>query len=136
MDTYASQVTTDTLGRRGGPRRRRPLEEKRRIVEETLEPGASVAVVARRHELNANVVFLWRRLYRAGRLGSACPGADANLIPVKVIAPEPAIAKSRSKAVSPGDSIEVLLADGTRVRIGGDLAHEALRQIIAVVRGR
>jgi transposase len=126
------------LGRRGGPRRRRPVEEKRRIVEETLEPGASVAVVARRHELNANVVFLWRRLYRAGRLGSESAAADAKLIPVKVMAPDPrgAIAKSRSKTASPGDAIEVLLADGTRVRIGGDLAHEALRQIIAVVRGR
>jgi hypothetical protein len=45
-----------------------------------------------------------------------------------VIAPEPgsAVAKSRSKAIRSGDSIEVLLAVGTRMRIGGDLAHEAL----------
>jgi hypothetical protein len=36
MDTYASQAPIDSLGRRSGSRRRRPLEEKRRIVEETL----------------------------------------------------------------------------------------------------
>ncbi len=48
--------------------------------------GASVAVIARRHELNANVLFSWRRLYQAGRLGTA-PVPDGSLIPVKVIQP-------------------------------------------------
>ena len=50
-------------------RRRRSVEEKRRIVEETLEAGASVARVARRHAVNANQVFYWRKKYREGRLG-------------------------------------------------------------------
>jgi hypothetical protein len=45
-------------------RRRRSVEEKRRIVEETLEAGASVARVARRHAVNANQVFYWRKKYR------------------------------------------------------------------------
>ncbi|MGE5387349.1 MAG: transposase [Hyphomicrobiales bacterium] len=36
-------------------------DEKRRIVEESLEQGASIAEVARRHELNANLLFTWRR---------------------------------------------------------------------------
>jgi transposase len=135
MDTYASQVTTDSLGRRGGPRRRRPLEEKRKIVEETLEPGASVAIVARRYELNANVIFGWRRLYRAGRLGGS---PEASLIPVKVIAPDPApgATKTHPRGLTSGNSIEVLLADGTQVRVSGELADEALRQIIATVRAR
>jgi transposase len=135
MDTYASQVTTDSLGRRGGPRRRRPLEEKRKIVEETLEPGASVAIVARRYELNANVIFGWRRLYRAGRLGGS---PEASLIPVKVIAPDtaPGATKTHPRGLTSGNSIEVLLADGTQVRVSGELADEALRQIIATVRAR
>ena len=51
------------------PRQRRSIAEKRRIVEETLAPGASVARVARAHGVNANQVFGWRRLYLAGRLG-------------------------------------------------------------------
>lgn len=50
-------------------RRRRSLEEKRRIVEATLEPDASVARVARAQGVNANQVFHWRRQYRQGLLG-------------------------------------------------------------------
>lgn len=51
-----------------GPRRRRSKQERRRIVEETLAPGASVARVARAHGVNANQVFHWRRLYHQGLL--------------------------------------------------------------------
>lgn len=51
------------------PRRRwRTVEEKRRIVEEAMMPGASVAQVARLHGVNANQVFAWRRQYQAGEL--------------------------------------------------------------------
>jgi transposase-like protein len=45
-------VTTDTLGRRTGPRTRHTVEETLRIVEETRARGASVATVARRQPLN------------------------------------------------------------------------------------
>jgi transposase len=46
----------------------RSAEERRRIVEETLVPGTSVAKVARAHGVNANQVFGWRKLYQAGLL--------------------------------------------------------------------
>src|SRR6267154_6189531 len=62
-------------------RRRRSVDEKRRIVEETLEAGASVARVARRHAVNANQVFYWRKKYREGRLGK---GRSSSLLPVEV----------------------------------------------------
>jgi len=58
-------------------RRRRRLwsdEEKRRIVAETLEPGASVSIVARRHDLNANMLFTWRRQIGTSAL---LPAGDA-----------------------------------------------------------
>ena len=66
MDT-SEQVAIEST--RQEKRRRRSVEEKRRIVEETLEAGASVARVARRHAVNANQVFYWRKKYREGRLG-------------------------------------------------------------------
>ena len=44
----------------------RPAEEKRRIVEATLVPGASIARVARENGVNANQVFQWRYEYRNG----------------------------------------------------------------------
>jgi len=41
---------------------------KVRAVEECNQPGVSVSVVARRHDVNANVLFRWRREYRLGIL--------------------------------------------------------------------
>jgi len=64
-------------------RKRRSAAEKRLIVEQALEPGASVARVARAHGLNANVVFNWRRLYIAGKL-AAEPAEAMKLLPVSI----------------------------------------------------
>src|SRR5260221_7039235 len=52
-------------------------------IEETLEPGASVAKVARAHGVNANQVFAWRRQYRQGLLGEG-HAETVNLLPVHV----------------------------------------------------
>ena len=52
-------------------RRWRSVAEKRRIVELTLVPGASVALVARAHGVNANQVFKWRRDFERGELSEA-----------------------------------------------------------------
>ena len=49
-------------------RRWRSVAEKRQIVNLTLEPGASVALIARAHGLNANQVFKWRRAFERGEL--------------------------------------------------------------------
>lgn len=73
-------------GRADGRRRWRTVEEKRRIVEEAMAPGASVAQVARLHGVNANQVFLWRRQYQAGEL--VLPNSDGpKLLPVIVADP-------------------------------------------------
>jgi transposase len=66
-------------------RLRRTPEEKRRIVEATFVPGASIARVAREHGVNANQVFQWRYEYRKGTLGVRQQG-QARLVPVTVTA--------------------------------------------------
>src|SRR5882724_11092058 len=64
-------------------RRHRTIEEKRRIVQESLKPGASVAVVARRFDVNANQIFTWRRQLRGGKLtGKQVVSSEALLLPV------------------------------------------------------
>jgi len=88
---------SESLG--AAQRQRRSIAEKRRIVEETLVEGASVARVARGHGINANQVFGWRRLYRAGRLGGA--RAAMKLLPVRV---------SASGALAPGTHRECSLS--------------------------
>jgi|SRR5579884_2225870 len=68
------------------PARKRPYrskQERREIVEETLLPGASVAVVARRHGVNANQVFQWRQLYREGRLDVQPPQRNSEIVVAK-----------------------------------------------------
>jgi transposase len=62
-------------------RQRRSVAEKRRIVELTLVPGASVALVARAHGVNANQVFKWRHDYERGELSEPI-SASASLLPV------------------------------------------------------
>ena len=61
-------------------RRWRSVSEKRLIVELTLKPGASVAEVAREHDVNANQVFKWRRAFERGELAES----STALIPVTV----------------------------------------------------
>jgi transposase len=78
---------TATNGRMKASRRSWPLKEKRRIVEETFRPGASVADVARRHGLNSNQVFNWRKLWgappaaEAAEASSAAPPAQPEAVP-------------------------------------------------------
>jgi len=62
-------------------RKRWSVEEKRRIVELTLLPGASVARVAQAEGVNANQVFLWRRAYRSGEM---LPSDSTALLPVMI----------------------------------------------------
>jgi transposase len=56
-------------------------DEKRRIVEETVKPNASVALVAREHGINANQLLRWRKLYREGHLEVE---AESRFLPVQL----------------------------------------------------
>ena len=136
MDAYSSTPTTDILGRRSGRRRRRSEAEKRKIVEEALQPGASVALVARRHDLNANVLFIWRRKYLKGELGES--NRSPGLMPVKMIPsdPEPTAATSSIGSTCAAPTVELKTSTGIQLRVTGDLAREALREIMAQVLAR
>lgn len=123
-------VAVDSLGRRCGPRRRWPAADKRRIVEETLRPGVSVAEVARHYALNANLLFGWRRLYQQGLLDGASEPASARLVPVEVGAAE---ATPPSAAVTaPRGSIEIELPNA-RVRVTGEVTADQLGAVLAAL---
>src|SRR6266571_4645514 len=102
MDTsqQAAVVPKDRDSSVALKRQRRSIAEKRRIVEETLVEGASVARVARAHGVNANQVFGWRRLYWAGRLGDRKPGMK--LLPVRVSESVPAPLPMEGSSVDGG----------------------------------
>ena len=48
---------------RKGKRYRRSLTEKLAIVRESMAPGETVAGTARRHDVSANVLYYWRKVY-------------------------------------------------------------------------
>jgi transposase len=112
VSTYREVDTKEV----GAKRRRWPEALKRQLVAETLEPGASVSVVARRHDLNANQLFRWRR-----QLAGAARVSELGWLPVE-ISPEPSVsaAPPGPAAAKPLDgSIEIALLGGVRVRIKG-----------------
>ena len=92
-------------------------------MEETLLSGVSVARVARRHDVNANQVFYWRKLYREGQLGL---GLGTPLLPVKVEAERPTEAVNDNDPTLSSGTMEIKLPRGT-LRIAGSVDVVALR---------
>lgn len=133
MHTSTQSAAKHTFGR-SGARRLRTIEEKRRIVEETFASGDSVAVIARRHEVNANLVFGWRRLYQKGLLEPAA--ASAALVPVQIRSVTGKRGQRRravtvGAAEQPsGDCVEIELGAGKCMRVRGKLALQLLDRLI------
>jgi transposase len=107
-----------------GRQRKRSKEERRGIVEETLQPGMSVARVSLAHGVNANQVFYWRKLYREGRLSDEPP--NSGLLPVKI-----AGTTARLEAIRRGGPTRTGVIDievGTaRIRIEGTADPDCVR---------
>jgi transposase len=136
MDTSVEAVSTDKLGRRSGPRRKYTIAEKRAMVEETQRRGTSVAEVAQRHHVNANLLFGWRRLYQKGVLSEEGPSSQPALLPVKVSTPtvlpsERTARKPRAPKKSIAGSIEIEFPGGQQLRIHGQVDDEMLRRVLA-----
>jgi transposase len=120
----------DDGGAAPGRRRRSwSLDEKRRIVDESLEDGASLAEVARRHDLNANQLFTWRRQFGVEAAG---PKNLAPILPVTIAL------ETASEDSDPGSSgqIEIVLADGDRILVWSDVETAALTRVLKALSRR
>jgi len=106
-------------------RQYRNLETKRKLVEATLVPGASVARVARTNGVNTNQLFTWRRLYLAGRLGER--QQSTKLLPVTLQLP-----RSAAPSGEPG-TIHIKLARA-QIRIEGSADVVLLRTVLKLLR--
>ena len=121
----------------GGRRRNKRWPEalKREIVAATLAPGASVSVVARQYNVNANQVFAWRRRYGAAvKQLDRLPSTPA-LVPV-TIEPERESPGSASATPSASETIEIEVAGDCRVRVGASFDARALKRVLDVLRKR
>ena len=117
------------------PRRRRSVEERRLIVEETLESGSSVASVALKHGVNANQVFKWRRLHEAGRLGTRAV-REVQLLPVRV-AEEQEVPQPEEPGGAPeasAGSIHIELPGSVRISLEGNVDPVMVRAVLQSLR--
>lgn len=119
-------------------RRRWRPEQKLRILAELEEPGARFIDVARRHDVSRGLLWQWREARRRGHLAAEAPA----FVPLRVVAAErpapemPETASPRSAALlAPDDRIEIVLADGTTVRVAERINTTTLRRVLAAVRG-
>lgn len=87
-------------------RRRYDVDFKRRIVRKANAPGASVAAVARRCGLNANMVFIWR-----GDPGFAPHAAEPAFLPVELGASSASIPTDHVEAATVSDGEIVVRLD-------------------------
>jgi transposase len=141
------------MGRPG--RRRWAVEEKRQIVEETRAPGASVSLVARRHDINANLLFKWKRQAEAGapdvallegpefvpigvvgRAGDGGPALLARMPGVDDGRPprEGHERRRASNLETRAGVIEIDLPDGARVRVDAFVDGRALARVLSALK--
>jgi transposase-like protein len=158
--------TRSSVGRSGGVPSKKPgpryypLDLKRRIVEETFGPGQSVSIVARRHDVNANLVFAWRKRYRDGTLGKGDAAskvrnaAGQDLIRIGVIdagnglraprvdgnsctastTPFSKTATVRQNCASGASIIEIELPNRIKLRVASSIEGADLRRVLLVSR--
>jgi len=112
-------------------------EEKRSICLQTTAPDVSVAQVARRYALNANMIFKWLRDARYAPR-SAQGVADAPVfLPVEIVSPARSeVARSiLPDSALPNCLLEVEIAGGHRLRVSGAYDPEALARLIRGLSG-
>ncbi|MBK5960242.1 hypothetical protein CCR97_18845 [Rhodoplanes elegans] len=125
-----------------GRRRRFSADDKARIVEETLVPGAVVSEVARRHGLMPQQVFTWRRLAR--RPVARAPAAEATLFVPAVVeasspSPEPVRRPRKPRRDRKAADVTGTIAleiDGVSVRIGAGAEARTVAAVIRALRAR
>jgi transposase len=114
-----------------GRRRRRSWtrDEKRRIVEESLQEGASIAEVARRHELNANLLFTWRRKMGVEPTLQKDP---MEIVPVTIARG----LASEGHCPEAAGQMEIVLSEGDRILVWADVETEALTRVLKALSRR
>lgn len=143
VGTNLATKTTVRVTRKGCPNH--PIDFKRRLAAQACVPGVSVARLALEHGINTNLLFTWRRHYRAGKFGVPDPAhaaiaasaresgtiAPVRVPPMKLL---PVVATMAAADRGPAScraqpAIEILLGNAT-VRVHGAVDRVALRTVL------
>ncbi|MCJ1903349.1 MULTISPECIES: transposase [Paracoccus] len=103
-------------------------EEKRSICFQTAAPGVSVAQVARRYAVNANLIFKWLRdpRFAPDPASVPAPSEEGRFLPVEIVE----AVQAPAVAAVAENRIEIDLAGGHRMRISGGYDPDALARLI------
>jgi len=118
---------------KGRKRRTWPDEEKRSVCQQTAAPGVSVAQVARRYALNANMIFKWLKDPRFAPDENNA-GPEPVFLPVEIdpseLRSEPPIPAPTRVAANPGGRIEIELNGGHRISAEGGFDPDVLARLL------
>ena len=132
--TRAREVRGEVLS---GPERRRrwSVEEKLRILAQSVAPGSSVMLVCRMHGISSGQLYTWRRQFRTGELTGFAPVMVAP--PIGQLAPTAPIVDPAPTAPEAdrqmGGMIEVELPSGVKLRITGAVDEAVLRRVLSAL---
>ena len=136
---------------RAPPKRHWTDAEKLAIIRESEAPGSSVSIVSRRHDINSNLIFTWRRQVRRGILGKGRAARSVpEFVPVTIIedapanlalpAPTPASRNEvvprppkAARAEPESSRIEIELPNGVCMRFDSSVEDGTLRRVLAVL---
>jgi len=115
-----------------GGRRRWSADEKARVIEETLAPGAVVSEVARRHGISPQQLFGWRREARRPAMEAEAISFVPAVVtpPPAVPTPQSRVRRSRRRSAN-GIELEI---GGVAVRVGADASPKAIAAVIRALK--
>lgn len=128
-------MEAEVVGVVSARRRLWTADEKRRIVEQTLSSDLSVAMIARQHGVNANQVFYWRKLYRAGQLGANEQAEVVRFLPVSVAEDVPSSPAPDESVSSDGSvTINIEIPGCALVSVEGAVDASIVRAVMESLR--
>lgn len=136
VGTKLATIGRVRVTRKGCPNH--PIDFKRRLAGLACEPGVSVAKLALEHGVNANLLFKWRRHYRAGKFGMPLTEHIATEMPqlLAVLTTVPMLPQEAApSAGGPRAEIEIILS-GATVRVRGAVDAPMLTTVLDCLAAR
>jgi transposase len=132
---------------RGERRRRWTAEQKRDIAGESLQPGTSPVMVARKYGISSGLLYTWRQQLLCGAL-AAVAATQPRFVRVDVVpessraaaatsaTPEvrPVVPVPAQPSAAPAGRIEIVLRRGATVRVDAQVDEAALRRVLAALK--
>lgn len=100
------------------------------MLQRSVEPARPSFWDGARHDINANLLFTWRRQMRT----PTSAASPLELVPVEVISRAPAASPAAAAGAEQRGMIEIVLVSGVRVRVDAAVSEAALRRALSALK--